>query len=315
MSSDLTERQGVELVRAAVVGDIGWYPREPERPDYGVDLYVECARDGRPTGRLFGMQIKSGASYFREEVGEGVVFRGDDRHLEYWVRHSLPVILVLVDPREDTIIWTHVDAGSLERTGSGWKIIVPRTQRLDQSAVEPLERLAEGDPYELALRRLRAEITWMRHLEAGGRVLLEADEWVNKTSGRGEVRLIAEAPSGEVENTVEWLVFAPWQPYDAVLPTLFPWATMTIDESTYDAADEDAWTTACGIWDSEDKRYIGHTMSFAEWRGDREDKLRPYDNNGEVASWRLELELNELGRAFISVDDYLLERTAALESE
>ena len=305
MSRDITERQGVELVRSAIANELEWYPREPERPDYGVDLYVECAREGRPTGRLFGMQIESGASYFSEETAVGVVFRGDEEHLAYWTRHSLPVVLVLVDPRDNTIIWTHVDEDSITRTERGWKIVVPRSQTLDAGAREPLERLAEGDPYELALRRLRSELTWMQHLARGGRVLLEAEEWVNKTSGRGDIRLIAEAPSGETEHTVEWYVFAPWQSYESVLPQLFPWADMSVDETTYEWAEEDAWTADCGIWDKEDQMYH-YTMSFSEWRNARAaEGLRPYEENGEIARWRLELELNELGHAFLAVDEYL----------
>jgi Domain of unknown function (DUF4365) len=285
-------------------------------PDYGVDLYVECAREGRPTGRLFGVQIKTGPSYFSEEADSGVVFRGDAQHLVYWERHSLPVVLVLVDPRDETMIWTELDESRLVTTGSGWKVTVPRTQRLDESAIARLERLADGDPYELAVRRLRADMTWMRHLSRGGRLLLEAEEWVNKTSGRGDVRLVAEAPSGEVEKTAQWFVFAPWQSYDTVLPELFPWATLSVDEATYDAADEDAWTLECGIWDSEDKEYIGHTTTFAEWRAGRvSDVLRPYEENGEIAYWRLELDLNDLGRAFLTVDDHLSERVAAEEPE
>jgi hypothetical protein len=311
VSRDLTERTGVELVRATLVRDLGWYPREPERPDYGVDLYVECAIEGRPNGRLFGMQIKTGASYFNEEVARGVVFRGDDRHLAYWERHSLPVVLVLVDPRDETIIWTSVDATKVVRSMSGWKIHVSRAQRLDKSAIAPLERLAEADAYELALRKLRSELTWMRHLARGGRVLLEADEWVNKTSGRGEVRLLAEAASGEVEKTVEWLVLAPWQSYETVLPKLFPWASVSVDEWTYESADEDAWALECGIWDSENKEYVGHTVTFAEWRSRQHDGLRPYMENGEIAYWRLELELNHLGRAFVTVDDHLSDVIAA----
>jgi hypothetical protein len=84
MTSDLTERAGVEHVRAKFVGERGWYPREPERPDYGIDVYVECADDGRPNGRLLGVQVKSGSSYFDEATDEGLVFRGEARHLHYW---------------------------------------------------------------------------------------------------------------------------------------------------------------------------------------------------------------------------------------
>lgn len=306
MGSDLTERQGVESVRSAIVNELGWYPREPVRPDYGIDLYAECADEqGRPTGRLFAMQIKSGASYFAEEREGGFVFRGEPRHLRYWTGHSLPVVLVLFDPRENHAYWVAVREDLVEETGAGWKIVVPRNQLLDTNARVALERLAEGDPYTLALRRLRADVTWMGHLAHGGRVLLEAEEWVNKTSGRGEIRLIAEASSGEVDTTAEWSIFAPWQSYESVLPALFPWADLAIDEYTYDEADHDEWTLECGVWDSEDQTYH-YTATFSEWSAHRSTGgLRPYVDNGEVASWRLELSLNDLGLSFVTVDDYL----------
>lgn len=76
MSSDLTERVGVERVRAAFVGELGWYPREPERPDYGIDLYIECADDGRPNGRLLAVQVKTGGSYLDETTDHRFVYRG-----------------------------------------------------------------------------------------------------------------------------------------------------------------------------------------------------------------------------------------------
>jgi hypothetical protein len=82
--------------------------------------------------------------------------------------------------------------------------------------------------------RLRADVTWMRHLAQGGRVLLEADECVNKTSGRGEIRLFAEAPSGSVDEEAEWLIFAGLRPYAYVLPELFVWADLAVDELAYE---------------------------------------------------------------------------------
>jgi uncharacterized protein DUF4365 len=57
VSTDQTERVGVEAVRFAFA-DLGWYPKEAERPDYGVDLFVETSdEDGRPSGRLLGVQV------------------------------------------------------------------------------------------------------------------------------------------------------------------------------------------------------------------------------------------------------------------
>ena len=33
--------------------------------DFGVDAQAECKRDGHPTGRLVGLQIKAGPSRFQ----------------------------------------------------------------------------------------------------------------------------------------------------------------------------------------------------------------------------------------------------------
>jgi hypothetical protein len=49
-SRDLTSREAVTAVEAAVVRELGWYSREPPAPDYGIDLYVEAAVDGVPNG-------------------------------------------------------------------------------------------------------------------------------------------------------------------------------------------------------------------------------------------------------------------------
>jgi hypothetical protein len=306
VSTEQTERAGVEAVRAIIAGDFGWAPREPERPDNGVDVYVELATDGGLTGRLFGMQIKSGVSYFRTEDANGFVFHGEPRHLRYWTRHSLPVILVLYNPETRVAYWTPVTEELVEPTDRGWKITVPRENVLGTDAKEVLARLADGDPYELAMRRLRSEITWMQHVAHGGRLILEADEWVNKSSGRGDVRLIAEANDGSVEKEAEWFIMAPWMDYAEALPRVFPWAELTLDIDTYDWADEEQWDLECGIWDSEDQRYAGHTFTFREWSERHvRDGLRPYEDDGEVAKWRLEVDLNSLGRAFVEVDEYL----------
>jgi Domain of unknown function (DUF4365) len=286
VSSNLTERIGVEQVRAKFVSELGWYPREPERPDYGIDLYVECADDGRPNGRLLGVQVKSGASYFASRAEEGYIFRGEARHLAYWLRHSLPVILALHDPEHGNTHWVAVTENAVARTRAGWKIVVPRDQLLDADAKTALRRLADGDPYVLALRRLRADVTWMRHLASDGRVLLEADEWVNKTSGRGEIRLLAETRDGSVGEEAEWLIFAGLRPYGEVLPDLFPWADLSVDEFTYEDAEEIVTETP-------------------------DSDLRPYSDDGEVARWRLELSLNRLGEAFLAVDEHLLGESGA----
>lgn len=310
VSTDQTERVGVEAVRL-LFAELGWFVREPARPDYGVDLFVETSDGGRPSGRLLAVQVKSGTSY----VGRGdadMTFRADQRHIDYWMNHSLPVVLVLYDPEQRQAYWQAVTAQTAEPTGKGWKFVVPRTQTLTADARGPLSVLAAEGPTRATpeaevLARLRADLTWMQVLESGGSVFLEAQEWINKTSGRGDLLLIAEPRDGRrVERS--FTVFLGLLPYEEALPLLFPWAELEADEDALYAHDHDEWMDETGIWDSEEKRYIGNVETFADWRRDRypDDTIRPCgEEAGEVALWRLSLTLNDLGRGILALEHLL----------
>ena len=82
--SDQIARIGVHGVATLVLRNLGWIFREQHESDNGIDAIVESAVDGRPTGRLIALQIKSGSSYFAVDspVG-GWVLRGEKRHLTY----------------------------------------------------------------------------------------------------------------------------------------------------------------------------------------------------------------------------------------
>src|SRR6266446_5638971 len=82
----------------------GWAFREQPVADFGIDAH-EPFRDGRPSGQLIALQIKSGSSYFSQAVSGGWMFRGTDTHLLYWLRHCLPVVLLLHDPKAAVTYW------------------------------------------------------------------------------------------------------------------------------------------------------------------------------------------------------------------
>ena len=67
------------------------------------------------------------------------------------------------------------------------------------------------------------------------------------------------------------------RPYEDALPELFPWAELHLDQDAIDDADEDEWMAETGIWDSEEKRYIGNSEDFDEWHASHypTDELRP----------------------------------------
>lgn len=313
--TDLVARQGVEAVRLLLLTELGWYPREPVDPDYGVDVYVESAVDGVPDGRMLALQIKSGSSYFTERTDTHITYRGSDRHLRYWSGHSLPVVLVLYHPEERVAYWQAITPETVQDTGKNWKVDVPVSQRVHAASAEALRDLADGDPYLLYLNALRADRSWMQLLAGGGTVFLEVDEWVNKTSGRGEF-LIIGTPAGEGEplERTRTGYFGLW-PYAEVLPRLFAWAHLAVDEDLYDMHEEDQWNLDCGAYDSEACTYIIHTESFSDWRASKPD-LRPYESagGGEVDRWRLELTLNDVGRSFLTLDGYIAAQLAPTPS-
>jgi len=98
-------------------------------------------------GLMVGVQVKSGPSFFTEaEISEGGQVHGwwfrdaDRRHVDAWLRHSLPHLIVLHDPATRTSYWAHVTDEAVVSTGQGAKILVPREQTV---APEHLQALIE----------------------------------------------------------------------------------------------------------------------------------------------------------------------------
>jgi hypothetical protein len=133
------EDRAVRRVNDVVADDLQWnFGREP-LPDYGVDALAEVvADDDLVTGRLIGLQIKGGDSYFDEPRGaEGWVFREDNDHLAYWLCHSLPILVVLVNSARQAF-WQVITSRTVTEHVKGFSILVPRSQPFDGSAREEL---------------------------------------------------------------------------------------------------------------------------------------------------------------------------------
>jgi hypothetical protein len=302
----ITGQAGIHSVGKIFSSEFEWLFREQPVGDFGIDAHVEVCKNGKPTGRLIGLQIKYGESFFDEKVAQGFIYRGNKAHLEYWTKHSLPVILILCDPSTDTQYWELLSQDKIQTTSKGWKVVVPKIQVLNTTARKTLQGLAEGLPYNRRFADLSLAKPWMQLLGKGHSLFLEAEEWVNKSSGRGSIRLVTEMKGGSSRIELDWpYVSIPFTPYAVLFYKLFPWANFTVDEEFYEECDTTSWDDECGVWDSEDKTYVMHTRSFDEWREDLAT-IRPYEiEMGEVARFRLQLSMGKLGRAFILIDNYL----------
>lgn len=301
------DRKGIAAVQQIIVSGFEWIFREQPTDDYGIDAQIEIVEDDAATGELLAAQIKTGPSYFKKETDEGWWYPLDKDDLSYWLEHALPVAVIICDPVTKTAYWQTVNENTVV-TGKrgGKKLLIPKEQELSQRSKYELGRAAEGKPYELRVRKLRLSLPWMKLLQSGRRLLLEADEWVNKSSGRGDVQIVSvdEANEDRVE-LGGWFIMVGLRPYEEVLPSLFPWADAVLHEETYDEADYEAWEAECVRYDREGDRFVSEP--FEDWVIGREGdgSLRPYSNSAnEVDHWRLELVLNDLGRSFLAVDEY-----------
>jgi tetratricopeptide (TPR) repeat protein len=110
-----------------VTWGLGLVFRPQDTSDFGVDAQVEMKHDGHTTGRLVGLQIKTGPSRFEEPREDGWIFRPEKRHVSYWLNHSLPIYVVLVDLETEAIYWQEVSERTLQ-TGprGGVFVLVPR---------------------------------------------------------------------------------------------------------------------------------------------------------------------------------------------
>lgn len=109
-----TEREGISAVQNIVYRDLGWIFREQKVDDFGIDAEIEVADQGRPTGKMIAVQIKSGVSYFRR-AKEKNIFYFDEKHKKYWAKHSLPVIVLLYHPSNEECIWEVINEDTIKQ--------------------------------------------------------------------------------------------------------------------------------------------------------------------------------------------------------
>jgi hypothetical protein len=117
--------------------------RVQHESDFGIDAHAELIEAMLPTGRLLGIQLKSGSSYFNEVDEKGYVFRTDREHVKYWCDHALPVIICLCDTQAKVIYWQPVNEETAISTGKGFKFSVPADQKVERASVRRLKDLLE----------------------------------------------------------------------------------------------------------------------------------------------------------------------------
>lgn len=140
--------EGVFTVGRIFTRDFGWAFRPQPVADFGIDAHVEVCDKGEPLGKLLFLQIKSGPSYLREKTSAGYIYRGDEKHYEYWVNLPIPVLLTIYDPATEKVYWQLISCVTTSRTQRGFRALVPIQQVLDVAAKEKILTVINGGTAE-----------------------------------------------------------------------------------------------------------------------------------------------------------------------
>lgn len=133
--------------------------------DVGTDLFVSARSRRFDNGSLFGVQVKSGRSWFArpapatDDAPDGWWFSDDQEHLDYWQAHPLPHVVVLHDPESGLCHWQVVTSETVHRTPRGGRIRVPRNQTV---------RLADRDRLFAAATANRPTVPYEGSAWTGG---------------------------------------------------------------------------------------------------------------------------------------------------
>lgn len=165
------ERAGLLAVELACNGlELIW--RDLLQEDVGIDGTIEVAVGEFPTGKLVGAQVKSGVSYIRSETDQSFRFYPDKDDVVYWASVSIPMFLLVHDPRDGVVYWADLSKYIQERTNDPFgapSVVIPKSNLLNSSFAAYLRArfdllLYSSDQYAVA----RDELSALRHTFGDG---------------------------------------------------------------------------------------------------------------------------------------------------
>ena len=134
--SRLKGELGVSVMKSVVEEELNWiFRRNYQEHDFGIDGYIDLITDiGQVTGKSIAIQIKYGSSFFKESDEIGWIYRGEKKHLNYFMNIEIPVLICLINPDTKKIYWTLFQFEETNQAGENWKIIVPFEQELNKKS-------------------------------------------------------------------------------------------------------------------------------------------------------------------------------------
>lgn len=179
--STQTGEKGITIIKEIIENNLNWLFRENHlEHDFGIDGYMDVISEkGQVTGKSIAFQLKTGESFFNETNEIGYVFRGDNKHLNYYLNCQVPVIIIIANNNTKEVYWEIFDALKTEKAGNSWKLTIPKNQKLNIASKNEL------------LKFIGPITDYSAQLES---------EWkINKLLKAGKNRIIFRIPKEDIE--------------------------------------------------------------------------------------------------------------------
>jgi|TARA_B110000037_G_C17023035_1_gene466126 hypothetical protein len=136
-------KKGVTLIEQFVENKFGWiFRRVSQDDDFGIDGYFDVVtKEGYVTGKSLGVQIKTGDSYFSEDKGYCWIFRGEKKHLNYYLNSEFPILMLLVDLNSESIYWGEIKENTIIPSGKNWKTEIFKKNKLSINSKSEIKSL------------------------------------------------------------------------------------------------------------------------------------------------------------------------------
>lgn len=166
---------GITILKKIIDSKLNWLFRVNHKEhDFGIDAYIDVITElGEVTGKSIAIQVKTGQSYFKEKNDIGWIYRGEMSHLNYYLNHDIPVVIVLVNNKTQKAYWCYCDASKTSKANKKWKITIPFSQELTESA--KIELLRYVSPVKDYVSQLEHFWTINKRLEEAGNLSLVID--------------------------------------------------------------------------------------------------------------------------------------------
>ena len=302
---------GVNIVNELCTNN-DWIFRECFVDDIGIDANIEYYDENNHESKnLLGLQIKCGPSYFSEEDGDSYIFRFDENHKVYWESYLMPIVLVLCNPSDRSAIYTIINDETIISTGKEYKVRVKKDSNFEDFLKKEALSTKKMPKYIYNYNYLLSHLDLMHAIKNGYDVILRAQEWVNKSSGRGHISIWIYDDT-KIVDILDWNYWFPFQLYEDVIVRLFPWSDFTPDEEFMEDEDENYDNLDIIL---ESRLLRGEAIYEEGIDYDARRHIKSILRAGEVAFYELHMSLNELGNAFLTTHKKLNELKVYKEVE